>query len=146
MLRAFGAAHGAGKTIVIAMLIAWQTTNAVRAPGSQKFSKGFLIVAPGITVHDRLQVLMLQHEENYYRSRDSSREKRRSNLRATRLSARLRLTDPIGAVACSGIAPKAFQPFSAPTSRLSTVAIIGMKRRGACKDFNSARSGVLHKF
>jgi type III restriction enzyme len=39
-------ATGAGKTTVMAMLIAWHTANAVRAPGSNRFSKGFLIVTP----------------------------------------------------------------------------------------------------
>ena len=50
-------ATGAGKTTVMAMLIAWQTINAVRRPQSQKFTRGFLIVAPGITIKDRLRVL-----------------------------------------------------------------------------------------
>jgi type III restriction enzyme len=63
-------ATGAGKTTVIAMLIVWQTANAVRAPGSSRFSKGFLIVTPGITIRDRLQVLRPEHEESYYRSRE----------------------------------------------------------------------------
>jgi type III restriction enzyme len=50
-------ATGAGKTTVMAMLIAWQTINSVRRPQSQKFSRGFLIVAPGLTIKDRLRVL-----------------------------------------------------------------------------------------
>ena len=41
-------ATGAGKTTVMAMLIAWQTLNAVRRPGSKHFTRGFLIVAPGL--------------------------------------------------------------------------------------------------
>ena len=45
-------ATGAGKTTVMAMLIAWQTINAVRHPKSNKFSKGFLVVAPGLTIRD----------------------------------------------------------------------------------------------
>ncbi|WP_207650551.1 DEAD/DEAH box helicase family protein [Acidithiobacillus albertensis] len=40
-------ATGAGKTTVMAMLIAWQTVNALRHPNSKKFTRGFLIVAPG---------------------------------------------------------------------------------------------------
>ena len=40
-------ATGAGKTMVMAMLIAWQTVNAVRKPNSKNFTKGFLLVAPG---------------------------------------------------------------------------------------------------
>ena len=50
-------ATGAGKTTVMAMLIAWQTVNAVRSPTSTTFSKGFLIVTPGITIKDRLRVV-----------------------------------------------------------------------------------------
>jgi type III restriction enzyme len=61
-------ATGAGKTTVMAMIIAWQTINAVRHPGSKIFSKGFLIVAPGITIRDRLRVLMPNDTENYYES------------------------------------------------------------------------------
>jgi type III restriction enzyme len=40
-------ATGAGKTTVMAMLIAWQTINAVRRPTSKHFTRGFLIVRPG---------------------------------------------------------------------------------------------------
>jgi len=34
----------------MAMLIAWQTINAVRRPNSRRFTRGFLVVAPGITI------------------------------------------------------------------------------------------------
>jgi type III restriction enzyme len=61
-------ATGAGKTTVMAMLIAWHTLNAVRSPGSKRFAKGFLIVAPGITIRDRLRVLLPNDPDNYYRS------------------------------------------------------------------------------
>src|ERR1700733_485849 len=50
-------ATGSGKTTVMAMLIAWQTVNAVRPPGSNLYRRGFLVVAPGITIKDRLRVL-----------------------------------------------------------------------------------------
>jgi type III restriction enzyme len=63
-------ATGAGKTTVMAMLIAWQTVNAVRHPGSKQFTRGFLIVAPGITIKDRLRVLMPNDPESYYRHRE----------------------------------------------------------------------------
>ena len=63
-------ATGAGKTTVMAMLIAWQTINAVRHPTSPRFTKGFLIVAPGITIRDRLQVLMPNDPNSYYKSRE----------------------------------------------------------------------------
>lgn len=63
-------ATGAGKTTVMAMLIAWQTVNAVRHPNSKTFSRGFLIVAPGITIRDRLRVLLPNDPESYYRNRE----------------------------------------------------------------------------
>ncbi len=63
-------ATGAGKTTVMAMLIAWQTVNAVRHPASKQFTRGFLIVAPGLTIKDRLRVLLPQDPESYYGSRE----------------------------------------------------------------------------
>lgn len=63
-------ATGAGKTTVMAMIIAWQAVNAVRSPTSSHFSRGFLIVAPGITIRDRLRVLLPDDPANYYRHRD----------------------------------------------------------------------------
>ena len=59
-------ATGAGKTTVMAMLIAWQTLNSVRSETSKTFSRGFLIVTPGITIKDRLRVLLPNDAENYY--------------------------------------------------------------------------------
>ncbi|WP_245243288.1 DEAD/DEAH box helicase family protein [Pararhodobacter sp. SW119] len=63
---AFKLATGAGKTTVMAMLIAWQTLNAVRAANSRRFCKGFLIVTPGITIRDRLRVLLPNDDQSYY--------------------------------------------------------------------------------
>lgn len=63
-------ATGAGKTTVMAMLIAWQTINAVRYPNSKRFSHGFLVVTPGITIRDRLRVLLPADAESYYQSRE----------------------------------------------------------------------------
>jgi type III restriction enzyme len=63
-------ATGAGKTTVMAMLIAWQTVNAVRHPAARKYTSKFLVIAPGITIRDRLQILQPNHPESYYRSRE----------------------------------------------------------------------------
>ncbi len=63
-------ATGAGKTMVMAMLIAWQTINAVRHPQSTRFTRGFLIVTPGITIKDRLRVLFPNDPDSYYASRE----------------------------------------------------------------------------
>jgi type III restriction enzyme len=59
-------ATGAGKTTVMAMLIAWQTVNAVRHPQSKHFTRGFLVVTPGLTIKDRLRVLQPNDPDNYY--------------------------------------------------------------------------------
>ena len=61
-------ATGAGKTTVMAMLIAWQTINAVRRPSSKRFTRGFLVVTPGITIKDRLRVLQPNDPDSYYQS------------------------------------------------------------------------------
>lgn len=61
---------GAGKTSVMAMLIAWQTVNAVRRQNSKLFTRGFLIVTPGITIRDRLRVLLPSDPDSYYKSRE----------------------------------------------------------------------------
>ena len=42
----------------------------VRAIGSSDFSDTFLIVTPGITIRDRLRVLLPNDPDNYYRQRD----------------------------------------------------------------------------
>lgn len=70
MRLALKLATGAGKTTVMAMIIAWQTVNAARRPNSKKFTRGFLLVAPGITIRDRLRVLMPNDPDSYYKSRE----------------------------------------------------------------------------
>jgi type III restriction enzyme len=70
MRLALKLATGAGKTTVMAMLIAWQTINAVRRPGSKNFTRGFLICAPGLTIKDRLRVLQPNDPDSYYASRE----------------------------------------------------------------------------
>ena len=62
-------ATGAGKTTVMAMIITWQVLNALTYPKSpRKYSSAVFLVAPGLTVKDRLQVLMPGHTANYYDS------------------------------------------------------------------------------
>lgn len=63
-------ATGSGKTTVMAMIIAWQTINAVRRPSSRRFTNGFLVVTPGITIRDRLKVLLPNDPYSYYGSRE----------------------------------------------------------------------------
>lgn len=63
-------ATGSGKTVVMAMLIAWHTLNKKAAPTDARFGDAFLVVTPGITIRDRLRVLIPSDENNYYRERD----------------------------------------------------------------------------
>lgn len=63
-------ATGAGKTTVMAMIIAWQTVNAIRYPNSKNFTKCFLVVTPGITIKDRLRVLFPNDVDAYYSKRE----------------------------------------------------------------------------
>ncbi len=63
-------ATGSGKTTVMAMLIAWQTVNAEVSKEDKRFSSGFLIVAPGITIRDRLRVLRPEEPDSYYKTRE----------------------------------------------------------------------------
>lgn len=60
-------ATGSGKTTVMAMIITWQVLNALTYPKRNKdFSRAIFIVAPGLTVKERLQILQPGHPENYY--------------------------------------------------------------------------------
>ena len=70
MRLALKLATGAGKTTVMAMLIAWQTINAVRRANSKRFTRGFLVVAPGLTIRERLRVLKPNDPDSYYASRE----------------------------------------------------------------------------
>src|ERR1019366_1899261 len=63
-------ATGAGKTTVMPILIAWQTRNAARRSNSTHFTRGFLVVAPGLTIKDRLRVLQPNDPDSYYASRE----------------------------------------------------------------------------
>lgn len=63
-------ATGTGKTIVMAMVIAWQILNKAAAPQDPRFSKNVLVVAPGLTVKKRLEVLYPAAQGNYYEAFD----------------------------------------------------------------------------
>jgi type III restriction enzyme len=78
-------ATGSGKTVVMAMLIAWQTLNKLASPNDVRFAKQFLVVTPGITIRDRLRVLKPADAENYYDLRDLVPPDLRSRLREARV-------------------------------------------------------------
>ena len=56
---AFKMATGTGKTVVMAMLILYHYINKKENPQDTRFADHFLIVAPGITIRDRLGVLYI---------------------------------------------------------------------------------------
>ena len=58
-------ATGSGKTLVMAMIILWQTVNAIAYPRRKEFSSNFLLVAPGLTVKKRLEVLKSSASDIY---------------------------------------------------------------------------------
>lgn len=57
---------GGGKTIVMAMLIAWQVCNKVSYPREKRYSKNILIITPNLTVKKRLEVLRVSSKDSYY--------------------------------------------------------------------------------
>ena len=59
-------ATGSGKTVVMAMVITWHVLNKVTNPRDARFAKNILVVAPGLTVRNRLGVLKPSDPENYY--------------------------------------------------------------------------------
>jgi type III restriction enzyme len=59
-------ATGSGKTVVMAMAIAWHVLNKVTYPQDARFSKNVLVIAPGLTVKSRLAVVEPAHSSNYY--------------------------------------------------------------------------------
>lgn len=63
-------ATGSGKTVVMAMLIAWLALNKTANSQDARFSDAFLIVTPGITIKDRLRVLLPNDSQNYYKQHD----------------------------------------------------------------------------
>lgn len=67
---AFKMATGSGKTVVMAMIIAYHTLNKIRYPQDTRFTDAFVIITPGITIRDRLSVLLPNNPKNYYRERD----------------------------------------------------------------------------
>ncbi len=61
-------ATGTGKTVVMGMLIAWQLINKATYRQDTRFAKDILVISPGLTVKNRLQVLnpSAPDENNYY--------------------------------------------------------------------------------
>ena len=63
-------ATGSGKTVVMAMLVAWAFCNRGRVPGNDRFANAALVVCPNLTIKERLQVLRPERADNYYEAFD----------------------------------------------------------------------------
>ena len=59
-------ATGSGKTTVMGMLIAWQVLNKITYPRDNRFTKNILLIAPGLTVKKRLEVLHPSNKNSVY--------------------------------------------------------------------------------
>jgi type III restriction enzyme len=78
-------ATGSGKTVVMAMLIVWNILNRRANPRSKHYADSFLLVAPGITIRDRLRVLLPSDPANYYDALDLVPPEHRDNLGAAKI-------------------------------------------------------------
>jgi len=136
-------ATGSGKTTVMAMLIAWQTVNAERKQ-SKDFSRAFLIVTPGITIRDRLRVLLPSEPDNYYETREivppeMLPEIRRAEIVITNYHAfQHRETSGLGKVA------RGFLQGNAPEPIRTTETDAEMLKRACEKLLNFDRVNVLN--
>jgi len=59
-------ATGTGKTLLMGMIVAWQVANALAYPKRKDFARAILVVAPGLTVKERLRVLYPGEPDNVY--------------------------------------------------------------------------------
>lgn len=59
-------ATGTGKTLVMGMIVVWQVANALAYPKRKDFSRAVFVVAPGLTVKERLRVLYPGEADNIY--------------------------------------------------------------------------------
>lgn len=59
-------ATGSGKTVIMAMLLAWAFCNRGTKSADSRYPRRAIIVCPNLTIKERLQVLQLGHANNYY--------------------------------------------------------------------------------
>ena len=135
-------ATGTGKTVVMAMIIAWQTLNKTANPQDGRFGDAFLVVCPGITIRDRLRVLQPADAGNYYRERDLVPPELKDSLgRAKVVIAnfhQLRLKTKLQAPKVS----KAVLGKKAETAGVFTETPDQMARR-VCRPFGSKRNVIV---
>ncbi len=75
-------ATGSGKTVVMAMLIAWAFCNRGVNRATKEYPSAVLICCPNLTVKERLQVLRPDNPDNYFAAFDIVPVNLRSHLQA----------------------------------------------------------------
>lgn len=138
---AFKMATGSGKTVVMAMLIAWQALNKGANPQDRRFSDRFLVITPGITIRDRLRVLLPNDPATYYRALDLVTPEQLDRLQAativiTNFHALIRREK----IEASSLTKKVLTRFEDDERFRETPA--EMVRR-VCRDFGSAKNIVV---
>jgi type III restriction enzyme len=140
---AFKMATGSGKTVVMACLILYHFLNRRQYRTDTHYADDFLVVAPGITIRDRLQVLFVdastdrRHDAlDYYRQRALVPAAYLDELKA--LNARLVITN-YHAFEPRVLAGNKKSPFD---GKLDAAG----KKREALEDFNLVVKRVLGKF
>ncbi len=133
---AFKMATGSGKTVVMAMIVVWQTLNKVASPKDTRFSDAFLVVTPGITIRDRLRVLLPSDPNNYYQERDLVPIEYRIRLQRAKVkitnfhSFQLRDTSDAGRITKSILARGASNPFLETPDQMVERVCRGLGARG----------------
>lgn len=139
---AFKMATGTGKTVVMACLILYHFLNRRQYHNDTRYADDFLVVAPGITIRDRLQVLFVDTSTHnrfdaldYYRQRTLVPPRYEDDLDA--LNARVVVTN-YHAFEPRVLSGNKRSPFDGKLDRSG-------KKREAKEDFNLVVKRVLRK-
>ncbi len=145
--QAFKIATGGGKTAVMAMLIVWQTLNALAQAqsgirrGRRSFSDNFLVISPGITIRDSLAKLIPGSKDNIYD--------------AMKLVPKNFYPDPLGTAKVAVANYHAFMTRSKMDAPSAAASLAGLKETGAhfetpeeaaarvCRPFEGGRNIVV---
>ena len=135
-------ATGSGKTVVMAMIIAWHTLNKVANPQDARFTDSFLVVAPGITIRDRLRVLLPSERANYYRELDIVPADMRGDLgRAKVVITNYHAFQPREKVKASPLAKKMLAKDGVPSPALTETT--GEMVRRVCRALGTSKQIVV---
>jgi type III restriction enzyme len=138
---AFKMATGAGKTAVMGMIIAWQCLNRLANPHDGRFTDAFLVVTPGITIKDRLRVLLPGDPESIYRKLSLVPEQQReliarakiiiTNYHQFRLAEKITVGKLTKQILAQGKSPSKNSPFTETPDEMV---------RRACRGFGTKKN------